>query len=112
MYFKDGNLRLSPSDLTQLMRSRFASYSDCKAAEFPEAKALRNEDDAMMKSLLIRGYAHEVSNWISDNPLFGVINYPPRLGKSCLEHRLAHHKVGNADIQIFSLVEEFFSTTQ
>jgi predicted RecB family nuclease len=59
MYFKEGALKLSPSDLTQFMRSPFASYMDRKAAEFPEIKALRNDDDAMMKSLQKKGYTHE-----------------------------------------------------
>jgi len=51
MYFKDGTLKLSPSDLTQFMRSPFAFHKDLKTAEFLTSKALCNKDDAMSQSL-------------------------------------------------------------
>lgn len=59
MYKQHGQFHYSPSDLTRYMESPFASWMDRFSVESPEQAPEKDPADALMSSLVQKGYAHE-----------------------------------------------------
>lgn len=61
MNYRDGTLVYAPTDLSRWLLSPYASWMARYAIEYPEKSPLKDEPDAMLSRLAVRGLEHEDS---------------------------------------------------
>jgi len=59
MQYRDGSLIFAPTDLSRWLSSPYASWMSRYATELPDEAPSKDEPDAMLKRLAVRGIDHE-----------------------------------------------------